>query len=64
MNRRQKPPQLRTPAPAYREAFERLDQAVEENTPSDNSAKIRLLRLALFGDVDKLRAAGRIKIPK
>jgi hypothetical protein len=64
MNRHRKPPQYRTKAPAYRQAFERLDEALEENTPSDNTAKIRLMRLAYFADVDKLQASGRIKIPK
>ncbi len=64
MNRRKKSPQHRSHGPAYRQAFGRLDAALEENTPSDNYEKIRLLRLALFADVDKLQASGRIKIPK
>jgi hypothetical protein len=64
MSRHQKPPQHRTQAPAYRQAFERLDEALEENTPSDNSEKIRLMRLAMFADVDRLQASGRLVIPK
>ena len=64
MNRRNKPPQHRTKAPAYRQAFERLDAALEKNTTLDNYEKIRRMRLALFADVDKLQASGRIKIPK
>lgn len=64
MNRRQKPPQHRTKAPAYRQAFERLDEALEENTPSDNTEKIRLMRKALFTSVDELQKSGRIKFPK
>jgi len=64
MNRRQKPPQRRTQALAYRPAFERLDAALEENTPSDNSERIRLMRLAMFADVDELKKSGSLKIPK
>jgi UDP-N-acetyl-D-mannosaminuronate dehydrogenase len=64
MNRRQKSPQPRTQAPAYRQAFERLDAALEENTPSDNTEKIRLMRLAYFADVDELQKSGTLKIPE
>ena len=64
MNRRQKPTQHRPQYPAYRQAFERLDVALEENTPSDNFQKIRLMRLAMFGDVEKLRESGTLVIPK
>ncbi len=64
MNRRQKSPQPRPKNPAYRQVFERLDAALEENTPCDNTATIRLMRLALFADVDKLKESGRVVIPK
>jgi hypothetical protein len=64
MSRHQKPARPIVRNPAYRQAFERLDEALEENTPSDNSHKIRLMREAYFADVDKLQASGRIKIPK
>jgi hypothetical protein len=64
MNHRRKAPPPRLKSPAYRQAFERLDAALEENTPCDNHEKIRLMRLALFADVDKLQASGRIKFPK
>lgn len=37
--------------PAYRQAFERLDAALEENTPSDYSEKTELLGMAMFGDL-------------
>ena len=50
--------------PAYRQAFDRLDAALETNTPCDNREKIRLLRMALFGDVDKLEASDTVEIPK
>ena len=64
MNHRKKSPPLRLKNPAYRQAFERLDTALAENMPCNNYEKIQLLRLALFGDVDKLQASGRVKIPK
>jgi hypothetical protein len=64
MNRRQKSPPPRIKTPAYRQAFERLDAALEKNTLSDNYEKIRLMRIALFGDVDKLQASGKLVIPK
>jgi len=35
-----------------------------ENTQTDNYEKIRLMRLALFADVDKLQQSGKIIIPK
>ena len=64
MNRHQKQPHFNVRNPAYRQAFERLDAALEENAQSDNSEKIRLMRLAMFADVDKLQQSGRVKIPK
>jgi hypothetical protein len=64
MNRRQKPFQPRIKNPAYRPAFERLDAALEGNTPCDNREKIRLMRLALFADVDALEKSGRVVIPE
>lgn len=64
MNRHPKSPPPRLKNPAYRQAFERLDAALEKNTPHDNSHKIRLLRMAMFGDVDKLQASGTLVIPK
>lgn len=64
MNRRHKSPQPQIKNLAYRQAFERLDTALEENTPSDNYEKIRLLRLAMFADVDALQKSGTVKIPE
>ena len=49
---------------AYRQAFERLDAALEKNTPWDNSEKIRLMRLAAFADVDALEKSGKLVLPK
>jgi hypothetical protein len=64
MNHRHKPLPRRSQNPAYRRAFELLDEALEENTPSDNSEKIRLMRLALFADIDRLQASGRVVLPE
>jgi hypothetical protein len=36
--------------PAYRQALQRLDEALEENTQSDYSEKTELLGMAMFGD--------------
>lgn len=51
MNRRQNSPPFRLKDPAYRPAFERLDAALEQKTPSDNSEKIELLGRHMFGDL-------------
>ena len=64
MSRQQKTPFHRPKDPAYRRAFERLDEALEENTPCDNSEKIKLLRLAMFGDVDEFEKTDPIILPK
>ena len=64
MNRRHKSPRRRCHAPAYRQAFEQLDAALEENAPSDNYEKIRLMREAYFVDVDALEKSGTIKFPE
>jgi hypothetical protein len=64
MNRRQKSPPPRLKNPAYRQAFERLDNALEENAPCDNREKIRLLRLAMFADVDALEKSGKVVVPE
>ena len=57
-------PHLRIHHPAYREAFRRLDESLEQTTQSDNSEKIRLMRQAYFADVDALQKSGKIKLPK
>jgi len=64
MTHRKKSPPLRLKNPAYRQAFERLDTALAENTTHDDTSKIRLLRVAMFGDVEKLQASGTVAIPK
>ncbi len=50
--------------PAYRQAFQRLDEALEQNSEFSNAEKIRLMRQTIFADVDELRKSGRIKLPK
>jgi tetrahydromethanopterin S-methyltransferase subunit G len=50
--------------PAYREAFQRLDESLEQNSGFSNAEKIRLMRQAMFADVDELEKSGRIKLPK
>jgi hypothetical protein len=64
MNRRKKALQRWPQSPAYRQAFERLDAALEENTPFDNTEKIRLMRQAYFASVDALEKSGTIKLPR
>lgn len=64
MNPRQKHPQPRRHSAAYREAFERLDAALEKHTRSDNAEKIRWLRLALFGAVEEVQRSGRVVLPE
>ena len=62
MKRHPKHRQVNVRDPAYRQAFERLDVALEENTPFDNTEKIRLMRQAYFADVDALEKSGTVKI--
>jgi hypothetical protein len=64
MNRRQKLPQHRPQNPAYRQAFEQLDEALAENTQVDNSETIRWMRQAAFADVEALEKTGKLKLPK
>jgi len=64
MNRRQMPPQHRTKARAYRQAFERLDAVLEENSQARNAEKIRQMRRAYFADVDALENSGTVIIPE
>jgi hypothetical protein len=64
MNHCRKSPQLRIQNPAYGRAFERLDAALEENTQSDNSRLIRLMREAYLKEQEESRKSGTIIIPK
>jgi len=64
MNRHQKQPHFTVRNPAYRQVFQRLDEALAVNTRTDNVEKIRLMRRAMFADVDELEKSGTVKIPK
>jgi hypothetical protein len=64
MNRCVKHLKSRPSPPAYREAFQRLDAALEQNTPSDNPGKIRLMRQVYFADVDEFQKTGKLVLPK
>jgi tetrahydromethanopterin S-methyltransferase subunit G len=64
MNRHPKHPRPVVRNPAYRQAFQRLDESLEENSGFSNAEKIRLMRQAMFADVDELVKFGRIKLPK
>jgi hypothetical protein len=48
----------------YGPALTRLDTALAENTPSNNYERIRLMRMALFAEVDRLQASGKLVLPK
>jgi len=64
MNRLQKHSRLVVRNPAYRQAFLRLDESLEQNSGFSNAEKIRLMRRATFADVDALEKSGRVKIPQ
>jgi hypothetical protein len=51
--------------PAYRQALQRLDEALEQNTPSDNSEKLDLMGQHLFGDLWRPREqTSNVVLPK
>jgi hypothetical protein len=64
MNRHQKPLRPMVRDLAYRQAFQRLDESLEENSGFSNAEKIKLLRQAMFADVDDLDKSGTVKLPK
>ena len=64
MSRRHKLPQGRRQNPAYRQAFERLDEALAENTPSDNAEQLAAIGRHMFGDLwDDSKPSGTEDIP-
>jgi len=63
MNRHQKQPHFIVRNPAYRQAFQRLDESLEKNLGFSNAEKIRLMRKAMFADVDALEKSGTVKLP-
>ena len=50
--------------PAWRQAFQRLDESLARNDGGSNAERIRLMRMAMFADVDELEKSGTIKLPK
>jgi hypothetical protein len=68
MNCRQKPPPHIVRNPAYRDAFQRLDKALDDwsqqHSAFSNAEKINMLRRAMFGDVDALEKSGTVNLPK
>jgi len=60
----QKPPPQQINPPAYRSAFARLDAAMVEKDPFDNTELIRQMRAAFFADVDALQKSGKLILPK
>lgn len=63
MNRRHQSPSPRSKNPAYRQAFERLDMALEENTQCDHQETIQRMFRAMFGEADQVEASGVEVIP-
>ena len=64
MTRHSNPHNLKVRNPAYRPAFARLDEALEKNSGGSNAGRIKLMRQAMFADVDELQKSGKIIIPK
>jgi tetrahydromethanopterin S-methyltransferase subunit G len=51
--------------PAYRQAFERLDETLEQNSEFSNADKIQLLGRTMFGeDWDDPEETCTLKIPE
>ncbi len=64
MKHRPPRPPTRDSASAYRAAFARLDQRLEDNTQPCYAERIRLMRLAAFADVDAFIASGELVLPQ
>jgi hypothetical protein len=68
MNCRQKPPPHIVRNPAYRDAFQRLDKALddwsEQHSAFSNAEKIDLVRLRLFGVVAGSEESATVNLPK
>ena len=62
MNRKPLPRPVR--APAYRRAFQRLEEGLEQSRVSSNAEFIRQMRQAYFADVDELERSGTVKLPE
>jgi len=64
MTRHQKPLRPVIRDPAYRQAFQRLDESLEQNSGFSNAEVIKLLRQTAFADVDELEKSGTLKLPE
>lgn len=65
MNRRSQPPQHRPKNAAYRQAFERLDEALVDNTGVSNAERLQLIGRHMFGDLwDDSKPSGSEDLPK
>lgn len=65
MRRRQRPSPRRPRDPAYRRAFERLDEALEENSGFSNAERIQRLGRCMFGDLwDEPDQTGTVRNPE
>jgi tetrahydromethanopterin S-methyltransferase subunit G len=51
MNRRQKPLPRRSQNAAYRQAFERLDESLEQTSGGSNAERLQLIGRHIFGDL-------------
>ena len=45
-------------------AMERIDAFLERNSEFSNAELIRMMRKAMFDDVDELQASGKVKLPE
>jgi type VI protein secretion system component VasF len=50
--------------PAYRQAFQRLDEALEQNTGMSQAEKIAAMRKAYFADVEEFEKSGKLVLPE
>jgi tetrahydromethanopterin S-methyltransferase subunit G len=51
MNHRQKRPKIFVRNPAWRRAFQRLDETLDQNSDGDNSELIERIGKHMFGDL-------------
>ena len=49
--------------PAYRNALQRLEHALDRNTEHSNAELIRQIRKEYFASVDELERSGRVVLP-
>ena len=65
MTRQHKQPQMTVRNPAYRQAFQRLDESLEQNSDFSYAEQIQLLGRQMFGDLwDDPEETGTAVLPK